>query len=495
MNSNNDDMNNEMDSQQGGGDIDPAGEESVSLDSGRPAVAAAPGKIMVFVIAAVIFVAIVVKSLFFSSEAPLPENKIKMVAPERVTAESRSVTGVSAGELPAPAMQEPVGSISSRSGNYEAPGRSGSATDFGRLSPPGSIGSSSRLPPAASSLAIPAPSLAPGLSPSPIAPPSILAPQSIPTMNAPGTPGSAGTVSLPPPPPPPGLAAPAMPDVKTSLPRDEAAMKRLQTDMVTYSGGGNSASKAAAAKPVTGGSSFVGNDPNSQFANDVIANSSAQSVIATRIDNLRNTIIEGKIVHSVLETAINSDLPGTIRAVVSHDVYAEAGRAILIPKGSRLLGTYNATIKRGQNRVFVVWTRVVRPDGITIAIGSPGVDALGRAGIAGDVDNKYMEMFTNAALTSSMTIGVAAIGELLFGDDQSSTTTNDGGGSTTTTSPSGQAMREAVDSIGQVGKSIVGAALGLQPTIYVDQGTPINVFVSKELVFPPELSNTLLSIN
>lgn len=273
-------------------------------------------------------------------------------------------------------------------------------------------------------------------------------------------------------------------------------MKRLQSDMVSYGGNANTAPKPGTGKTANGGSSFVGNDPNSQFANNVIANSAAQSVTAQRIDNLRNTIIEGKIVHSVLETAINSDLPGTIRAVVSHDVYAEAGRAILIPKGSRLLGTYNASIKRGQNRVFIVWTRVVRPDGITIMIGSSGVDALGRAGVEGDVDNKYMEMFSNSILTSSLTIGVAAIGEALFGSDQSSTTTNSGsGGSTTTTSPSGQAMREAVENIGQVGKSIVGAALGIQPTIYIDQGTPVNVFVNKELIFPPELSNMLISIN
>lgn len=492
MNSNNSDMNNEIDPQQGDLNADPAGEESINLDSGRPAVASAPGKIMVFVVAALIFVAIVVKALFFSEEPPPVENKIKM-APERVVAENRPLAGAPAGELPTPAVQEPVGSISSRGlSNFDPPGKSG-ATDFGRLTPPGASGPGAKVAPSAAPLSVPAPSIAPGVSPAMIAPPSIT-PPSIPAIAAPTSPGTAGGVSLPPPPPPPGLAAPAMPDVKTSLPRDEAAMKRLQTDMVSYGGNANTAAKPTS-KAANGGSSFVGNDPNSQFANNVIANSTTQSVTAQRIDNLRNTIVEGKIVHSVLETAINSDLPGTIRAVVSHDVYAEAGRSILIPKGSRLLGTYNATVKRGQNRVFVVWTRVIRPDGITIAIGSAGVDALGRAGIEGDVDNKYMEMFTNSALTSAMTISVAAIGEALFGDDQSSTTTNNGGGSTTTTSPSGQAMRDAVDNIGQVGKSIVGTALGLQPTIYVDQGTPINVFVNKELVFPPELSNMLISIN
>ena len=195
------------------------------------------------------------------------------------------------------------------------------------------------------------------------------------------------------------------------------------------------------------------------------------------------TIAQGKLVHAVLETAIDSSLPGTIRAIVSHDTYAEAGRSILIPKGSRLIGTYNSAIRRGQSRVFIVWQRVIRPDGVDIMIDSPGVDALGRAGMTGDVDNKYFEIFSGAIMTSALDIGVAAAGDALFGNQQT-TSTNNGTGTTTTQSPTSTAMQTAVQNISDVGNGIVNNALNTTPTIYIDQGTPIDVFVNKDLVFP-----------
>ena len=113
----------------------------------------------------------------------------------------------------------------------------------------------------------------------------------------------------------------------------------------------------------------------------------------------------------MLETAINTDLPGTLRAIVSRDVFAESGKEVMIPKGSRIIGTYNTGISRGQRRVMIVWTRLIRPDGLDIEIGSPGVDSLGRAGVEGDVDNKYAEIFSAAILTSVVTIGAATAAE------------------------------------------------------------------------------------
>ncbi len=137
------------------------------------------------------------------------------------------------------------------------------------------------------------------------------------------------------------------------------------------------------------------------------------------------TIAQGKIVDAVLETAVNTDLPGEMRAIVSRDVFAESGRQIMIPKGSRLIGTYNTSVARGQARVMIIWTRLIRPDGLDIAIGSGGVDALGRAGVEGSVDNKYAEIFSAAMLTSVLDIGVAVAVDAL--SNQGSTTTNANG--------------------------------------------------------------------
>ncbi len=266
---------------------------------------------------------------------------------------------------------------------------------------------------------------------------------------------------------------------------DEALTRRIHSPMLTL----NSGPKGPSTSGTKHSSAVIdSNDPNSTFAQSVSA-TQADRVAARKVESLTSTIIQGKLIHAVLESAIDSTLPGSIRAIVSHDVYAEAGREILIPKGSRLIGTYNAAIKRGQARIFIIWQRVVRPDGIDVMIDSPGVDALGRAGMGGDVDNKYFEMFSAAVMTSSLDIGVAAIGDALFGNQQS-TTTNNGTGSTTTESPTATAMQTAVQNISNVGNSIVNNVLNITPTVFIDQGTPIEIFVNRDLDFPPELTQS-----
>jgi type IV secretion system protein VirB10 len=225
-------------------------------------------------------------------------------------------------------------------------------------------------------------------------------------------------------------------------------------------------------------------DPNYAFAQG-IADSKTEPVEATQVKNLNRTLVQGKLIQGVLETAIDSELPGDIRAIVSHDVYAESGRAILIPKGSRLVGTYNSSVKRGQARVFIIWQRVVRPDGVDVVINSPGVDALGRAGMTGFVDNKYFEAFSTALLTSALDIGVATAGDALLGNGVSTVTTN--GVTTQNLSGSGTALQSAMQNLGSVGQSIVTSTVNLQPTIHIDQGELINIFVNKDVVFPPGL--------
>jgi type IV secretion system protein VirB10 len=110
--------------------------------------------------------------------------------------------------------------------------------------------------------------------------------------------------------------------------------------------------------------------------------------------------------------------------------------------------------------------------------------------MGGYVDNKYFEVFSSAFLTSALDIGTAAIGDALFGNQQTTTTTN-GNGSSTTESPTAAAMQQAVQNIGNIGNSIVNSALNLAPTIYIDQGTQVNVFVNRDLIFPPEVTGSM----
>lgn len=118
----------------------------------------------------------------------------------------------------------------------------------------------------------------------------------------------------------------------------------------------------------------------------------------------------GKLIEAVLETAINSDLGGEIRAIISRDVYSEKDKIILIPKGSKVFGKYaTSTSADSYGRVSVIWDRIDLPNGYTIAFDSPAVDNLGRPGVQGRVDNKYKEQFANSVLQSVFNIGIAKV--------------------------------------------------------------------------------------
>jgi type IV secretion system protein VirB10 len=116
----------------------------------------------------------------------------------------------------------------------------------------------------------------------------------------------------------------------------------------------------------------------------------------------------GKMLDAIIESAINTDFGGEIRAIISRDVYSEWGRNVLIPKGSRVFGVYNTGISGAYGRVAIEWTRIDLSSGYTINFGGTGMDALGRKGQQGRVDNKFKERFGNAILRSAFNITLAS---------------------------------------------------------------------------------------
>ena len=180
---------------------------------------------------------------------------------------------------------------------------------------------------------------------------------------------------------------------------------------------------------------------------------------AQRLSNPSTTIIQGALIPAVLETALNSDLPGYARAIVSRDVRGFDGARVLIPRGSRLMGEYKSGLQTGQTRVQVVWTRLVRPDGVSIDLGSPGADDLGQSGLAGDVERHYSRRYGPASVLSLLS-GLAS---------------GLGGGSSSTVvvgSTASSAAGQALQTDGQI-----------PPTIRLPQGAPIQVFTARDLDF------------
>jgi len=183
------------------------------------------------------------------------------------------------------------------------------------------------------------------------------------------------------------------------------------------------------------------------------------SVASAHRISMDNRIAEGKMLAATLETAVSSDLPGKLRAVVTSDVWSEDGSRRLIVKGSRLIGEYRSGLVRGQTRIFIIWTRLLEPDGTDVAIGSPGTDDIGRAGLTGTIDRHFVERFGAAFLLS------------LIG---SATTASQGGNTFVVNTSQG---------FGQVAQDSLQDSINIPPTIYVDQGAPVQVFVARDLVF------------
>lgn len=297
--------------------------------------------------------------------------------------------------------------------------------------------------------------------------------------------------------PPPTFIPPTVPEptqLPTLKPQDDSAEKerqqaRLRSNMLVSNNGGGGLGSSL----LGGGDSSdpASDDSNLAFGAAVAkANTKAPRVTATFIGDLHRTIAQGRIIQATTESAINTELPAPVRAIVSRDTYAEAGTEPLIPKGSRLIGQYNTDVLGGQRRVYLVWTRVIRPDGVDVMINSPLVDRIGQAGIGGQVDSKFQEIFSRAVLASVVTIGVALGSDEVTGGGQTSTTNSSIGGTTQSGDGATTATVNALNRLGSTTDTFLQRYLNLRPSILVDQGTPVNVFVNRDLVFPGNFSGT-----
>ncbi|MEP7131395.1 MAG: TrbI/VirB10 family protein [Sphingomicrobium sp.] len=222
------------------------------------------------------------------------------------------------------------------------------------------------------------------------------------------------------------------------------------------------------AAPPGGGGIAVSTTPQDRSLSDVeqfsrrVGNSEVEVARASRMTGLDRLVPQGAVVGATMETALNSDLPGFARAITQRGVYSFDGSAILIPAGSRLIGQYKSGVAQGASRVFILWTRLIRPDGVTIELASPATDELGRGGVTGKINRHFFQRYGGAILTSVLTGAVNAGAAALSG------------GATILVGSASQASALA----GQ-------AAQGndIPPTITTRQGAQVRIFVARDLDF------------
>ncbi|MFZ5737012.1 MAG: TrbI/VirB10 family protein [Pseudomonadota bacterium] len=176
----------------------------------------------------------------------------------------------------------------------------------------------------------------------------------------------------------------------------------------------------------------------------------------------------GSVLPAALITGIRSDLPGTITAQVTQNVYdSVTGTHLLIPQGSRLIGEYDSQVSFGQNRVLLAWDRLILPDGRSIQLDRlPGADASGYSGLEDRVNQHWGGMLRAALVSTLLSVGT----EVGNGDDDELV----------------RALRQgASESIGRTGQDLVRRQMGVQPTLTIRPGFQLHVIVTRDLVLEP----------
>jgi hypothetical protein len=192
----------------------------------------------------------------------------------------------------------------------------------------------------------------------------------------------------------------------------------------------------------------------------------------------------GSVIPAVLISGINSDLPGPILAQVSQNVYDSTGvRSLLIPQGSRLIGSYRSAAAFGQSRVQIQWQRLIFPNTASMEIPPmPGTDEAGYAGFTDQVNNHYVRTFATAALMSLISAGQAVGQMATFGGGM--------GGPLGYYQPNQWAMASqmagssASSQFGSVGQQAIEQGMSTGPTLDIRPGYQFNVMVTQDLLFP-----------
>lgn len=225
---------------------------------------------------------------------------------------------------------------------------------------------------------------------------------------------------------------------------------------------------AAMAAPISS------NQLMAESAAKVQASDNNQSDVHSQLQNPPSPYLiqAGTLIPGVLITGIYSDLPGPIIAQVRLPVYdSVSGKHLLIPQGTKLMGMYDTQIAYGQERLLVVWKRLLLPNGQSVNLPAmPGADAAGTAGFYDHTDHHYTKLFGSAVLTSILGAGVACNQS----PHQVANAPSD---------PLSLLSKSLDESAMQTGLKLTEKNMDLRPTVEIRPGYHFQLVVTQDLVF------------
>ncbi|MER9436305.1 type IV secretion system protein VirB10 [Mesorhizobium sp. M0618] len=186
---------------------------------------------------------------------------------------------------------------------------------------------------------------------------------------------------------------------------------------------------------------------------------------ATLLPHPDLVITQGTIIPCILQTAVDTNLPGYVKCVLPKDVRGATNNVVLLDRGTTVIGEIQRGLQQGDARVFVLWTRMETPDHALVSLASPGADELGRSGMPGTVDNHFWQRFGGAMLMSVIQGAFQAAGQYAG---------SSGGGS---------GINSFQSNAGQAVETTLRATINVPPTLKKNQGDAVSIFVARDLDF------------
>lgn len=187
---------------------------------------------------------------------------------------------------------------------------------------------------------------------------------------------------------------------------------------------------------------------------------------AGRLGNRDMLITQGTMIDCVQDTKLVSAQAGMITCYAPHNVRSTSGRVVLIDAGTRFVGYQQGVLAQGQPRIGVVWSRLETAKGVVIHLDSPGIGALGEAGLDGHIDTHFAERFGGAIMVS------------LISDFGSWASQSRKTGNSIQFDATGSAAQDAIS-------TVLENSINIPPTLYRNQGGRIGIYVARDLDFSP----------